>query len=335
LRAREARLNAERDGAGEIIFPGDLLARGETGTLAATMAAEHKLFESRQIARTGQRAQLRERIVQSNEEIRGLSALQNAKEAEIGFVNQELIGVSSLYSKNLVSISRLMALKRDNARLSGERGQYIAEIARARGKISETEMQIIQLDQDFRTDVLKELRDGQGKIAELRERLVAAEDQLKRVDIRAPQSGIVLQLSVHTIGGVIANGETIMLIVPDDDNLVIDAKVGPQDVDQLVTGAKAIVRIMAGNQRTMPDLEGRLPRVSADLAHDPAVAGQASQPYYQVRISLPRTETERLPDLHLVPGMPAEVFIQTYPRTPLQYLMKPLHDQIARTFRER
>lgn len=152
LRAREARLNAERDGAGEIIFPGDLLARGETGTLAATMAAEHKLFESRQIARTGQRAQLRERIVQSNEEIRGLSALQNAKEAEIGFVNQELIGVSSLYSKNLVSISRLMALKRDNARLSGERGQYIAEIARARGKISETEMQIIQLDQDFRTD---------------------------------------------------------------------------------------------------------------------------------------------------------------------------------------
>jgi HlyD family secretion protein len=234
-----------------------------------------------------------------------------------------------------VSISRLMLLQRDKARLEGERGQYISEIARARGKISETEIQIIQLDKDFRTDVLKELREGQGKIAELHERLVAAEDQLKRIDIRAPQTGTVLQLAVHTVGGVIANGETVMMIVPNDDSLVVDAKVMPQDIDQIVAGSRAVVRVMAGNQRTMPDLQGTLLRVSADLTRDPPSAGQPAQPYYQVRVSLPREEIERLGDMHLVPGMPAEAFIQTTPRTTLQYLLKPLRDQIAHTFRER
>lgn len=335
LQAREARLIAERDGAAAISFPEDLMTRERTKTLAAALAGEDKLLESRRTARTGQRAQLRERIAQSNEEIRGLSAQQDAKDSEIGFISEELVGVNELYSKNLVSISRLMTLQRDRARLEGERGHYISEIARARGKISETELQIIQLDQDFRTEVLKELREGQGKTAELRERLIAAEDQLRRVDIRAPQSGIVLQLSVHTVGGVIANGETIMLVVPNADILVVDAKVSPQDVDQIIPGATTNVRIMAGNQRTMPDLEGKLLRVSADLTNDPPSGSQVNHPYYRVRISLPHKEIERLGDLRLVPGMPVEAFIQTYPRTFLQYLLKPLHDQISRTFRER
>ena len=181
-----------------------------------------------------------------------------------------------------------MALQRDKARLEGERGQFIAEIARARGKISETELQIIQLDQDFRTEVLKDLRDSQGKIAELRERVIAAEDQLKRVDIRAPQSGIVHQLTVHTVGGVIANGETIMLIVPRADTLVVEAKVAPQDIDQIALGAPATVRIMAGNQRTMPDITATLTRVSADLTREPPPSGQSGPAYYLVRVSLRR-----------------------------------------------
>lgn len=208
--------------------------------------------------------------------------------------------------------------------------------ARARGKISETELQIIQLDQDFRTEVLKDLRETQGKIAELKERVTAAEDQLKRVDLRAPQAGTVHQLAVHTVGGVIGNGEIIMQIVPRADELVVEAKVAPSDIDQVAAGAKAIVRIMAGNQRTTPEINGVLNRVSADLTRDPQQnAMQPPQAYYTVRITLPPEEVVRLQTIRLVPGMPVEVFIQTYERTPLQYLLKPLQEQIARTFRER
>jgi HlyD family secretion protein len=228
-----------------------------------------------------------------------------------------------------------MQLRREQTRLEGERGQFIAEIARARAKISETELQVIQLDQDFRTEVLKDLREAQGKIAELVERMVAAEDQLKRIDIRSPRSGIVNSLTIHTVGGVIGNGETIMQIVPQGDELIVEAKVAPQDIDQIGLGAQAVVRIMAGNQRAMPELNGVLSHVSADLTREQPSAGAAAQAYYLIRASLSEAEVGRLDELRLIPGMPAEVFIQTYARTPLQYLIKPLRDQIARTFRER
>ncbi|MDB6147438.1 MAG: HlyD family type secretion periplasmic adaptor subunit [Spartobacteria bacterium] len=334
--AREARLLAERDDADAIEFPAKLTERKDEKSVAAAISGEERLFEARKLARDGQRSQLRERIVQSNEEIRGLSAQQDAKEHEVKFITEELVGVTELWSKNLVSISRIMTLQRDKARLEGERGQHIAEIARARGKISETELQILQIGQDFRSEALRDLRETQGKIAELKERVAAAEDQLKRIDIRAPQSGIVLQLAVHTVGGVIANGETIMQIVPRADVLVVEAKVAPQDIDQISVGATTIVRIMAGDQRTMPDVTGVLTRVSADLTRDQPQSGQQTgQAYYLVRVSLPEEEIRRLVNLRLVPGMPAEAFIQTYVRTPMQYLLKPLRDQIARTFRER
>jgi hypothetical protein len=196
-------------------------------------------------------------------------------------------------------------LQRDQTRLQGERGRLIADIARARGKISETELQIIQLDQDFRTEVLKDLREAQGKIAELKERVTAAEDQLKRVDLRAPQAGTVHQLAVHTVGGVIANGETIMQIVPRADELVVEAKVAPYDIDQVGLGATATVRIMAGNQRTTPVISGRVSRVSADIAREQQQQNSTrpGQPYYMVRIALPADEVARLKDIHLVPGI--------------------------------
>jgi HlyD family secretion protein len=336
LTAREARLLAERDEASAIVFPAQLKAARGDASAATAVAGEEKLFESRRTARTGQRAQLRERIAQMNEEITGLSAQLEAKGSELELIAKELVGVAELYRKNLVSISRFTQLQRDETRLRGELGQLIAESARARGKISETELQIIQLDQDFRTEVLKELRETQGKIAELKERVTAAEDQLKRVDLRAPQAGAVHQLAVHTVGGVIGNGEIIMQIVPRADELVVEAKVAPSDVDQVAAGAKAIVRIMAGNQRTTPEINGVVTRVSADLAREPQQnPAYPPQAYYMVRITLPPEELARLRDIRLVPGMPAEVFIQTYERTPLQYLLKPLHEQIARTFRER
>jgi HlyD family secretion protein len=334
--AREARLLAERDDAEKVVLPAQLTTRRNDISVAAAVAGEEKLFESRKTARTGQRAQLRERIAQLNEEVRGLSAQVAAKESELDLIGKELAGVAELYQKKLVSISRYTQLERDQTRLQGERGQLIADIARARGKISETELQIIQLDQDFRTEVLKDLREAQGKIAELKERVTGAEDQLKRVDLRAPQAGTVHQLAVHTVGGVITNGETIMQIVPRADELVVESKVAPYDIDQVAVGATAAVRIMAGNQRTTPVISGRVARVSADIAREQQQnSAQPSQPYYTVRITLPADEIARLKDIHLVPGMPAEAFIQTHERTPLQYLLKPLQEQIARTFRER
>ncbi|MBM3526825.1 MAG: HlyD family type I secretion periplasmic adaptor subunit [Alphaproteobacteria bacterium] len=331
LTAREARLLAERDGAGSIAFPENLTAQASDRSVAAATAGEEKLFESRRNTRNGQKAQLRERIAQTNEEIRGLSAQLSGKETEIKFIGEELVGVTDLYKKNLIPIIRYMQLQRDQAKLQGDLGHLIAEVARARVKISETELQVIQIDQDFRTEVLRELRDAQGRIAELRERVTAAEDQLRRVDIIAPQSGTVHQLSVHTVGGVIANGETVMQIVPRSDDLVVEAKVAPQDIDQLAVGAKTVVRIMAGNQRTMPDIGGALTRISADLTREP----QTNLAYYVVRVALDPQETGRLGDLKLVPGMPAETFIQTQQRTPLEYLLKPFQEQIARAFRER
>jgi HlyD family secretion protein len=315
-------LAAERDEADHIDFPADLVARQSEKQVAATLAGERKLFESRRTAKVGQRSQLEQRVGQSQEEIRGLEAQQAAKEKEIGFIDRELSGVTELYDKNLVALTRLMQLQRDRARLSGERGQYIADIARAKGKISETQLQIIQLDKDFSTDVLKDLRETQGKIAELTERLVAAQDQLRRVDILAPQDGVVNQLSVHTVGGVVSPGEVLM-------------EVEPRDIDQVAVGADAVVRVMAGEERANPDLTGRVTLVSADLTRERQATNVPEKAYYTVRVSLPPAEVDRLSKLKLLPGMQAEVFIQTYARTPLEYLIKPLKDQMARTFRER
>ena len=171
--------------------------------------------------------------------------------------------------------------------------------------------------------------------------VAGAEDQLKRVDLRAPQAGVVHQLAVHTVGGVIGNGQTIMQIVPRADELVIEAKVAPNDIDQVAVGAKATVRIMAGNQRITPQIIGIVTRMSADLAReqqeqqDQQNSAQPTHAYYAVRITLPPEEMARLRDIRLVPGMPAEAFIQTHERTPFEYLLKPLREQIARTFRER
>jgi HlyD family secretion protein len=334
LVARQSRLTAERDNVDAVAFPAELVARAEPQVTTA-ITGEQKLFESRRQSRVGQRSLLQERIAQITEEVRGLSAQRKAKESEISLISEELKGVSELYAKNLVSIMRYMALQRDHAKLEGEHGQLGAEIARARGRISEIELQIIQIDKDFSTEVLKELRESEGKIAELKERMVAAADQLRRIDIRAPQGGTVHQLNTHTVGGVIGAGETIMLIVPQSDQLVVEARVAPVDVDQVVRGAPVQVRIMAGNQRTTPAVEGVVAHVSADLTRETGNAGQPGQAYFLTRVSLSETSVKNLGDLKLMPGMPAEAMIETGVRTPLEFLLKPLQEQLARTFRER
>jgi HlyD family secretion protein len=331
LMARKARLESERDGWDTIVFPAQLVAGASDPDRAAAMDSERKLFNLRKTARSGQKAQLRERVAQLGEEIAGLTAQQNSKSKEISLVERELAGVRDLWSKNLVQINRLTALEREAARLDGERGQLVAAAAQAKGKVAETALQILQIDQDIASEVAKELREVDGKIGEFVERKVTAEDQLKRIDVRAPQDGTVFQLAVHTVGGVITASDPIMLIVPEADNLAVEVKVNPQDIDQLQLNQKAILRFTAFNARTTPEIEGVVTRISADISTDQ----RTGQSYYTLRISLPPEQVERLGDVKLLPGMPVEAFVQTGDRTMLSYLMKPLHDQFVRAFREK
>ena len=331
LYARKARLAAERDGADQVKMPKELADRSSDPDVAEALNSERKLFDLRRKARTGQKDQLRQRISQLKEEIIGLTAQQDAKTKEIGFINTELSGVRDLYKKALVPLTRLTALEREATRLDGERGQLIAQTAQAKGKIAETELQILQIDQDMSSDVAKELREIDGKVGEFVERKVTAEDQLKRIDIRAPQDGVVFQSNVHTVGGVITAGDAIMLIVPESDNLQVEAKVDPKDIDQLSLGQKVVLRFSAFNQRTTPELNGTVSRIAADTTNDQ----RTGQTYYTVRVSMTQDEIKRLGDVKLTPGMPVETFIQTGERTMLAYLIKPLHDQLMRSFREK
>ncbi|MBR0989391.1 HlyD family type I secretion periplasmic adaptor subunit [Bradyrhizobium japonicum] len=329
--ARAARLQAEQRGVDRIEFPQALLDRAGDTDVKLLLSAETKLFDVRVNGRAGQKAQLRERITQLNEEIAGLSAQEKAKDQEIALVQNELTGVRDLYDKRLVQLSRLTQLERDSARLNGERAQYIASRAQAKGKITETELQIIQVDKDVVSEVSKDLRETNDKIGELIERKVAAEDQLRRIDIRAPQDGMVLQSNVHTVGGVVTAGDALMLIVPQADDLQVEAKVNPVDIDKLQIGQKTLLRLSAFNQRTTPELNGLVSRVSPDVTTDQ----RTGQSYYTIRVTMPAEEIARLGDVKMIPGMPVEAFVQTGDRTMLSYLMKPLHDQLMRAFREK
>ena len=331
LAARQARDEAERDGADKVTFPAELLSRRSDPDVAQVVASEQRLFEIRQAARAGQKAQLLEQVDQLRQQIQGNLEQEQAKAKEIDWIQQELAGVRGLWKQNLVPFSRVTTLERDGARLEGERGALIASIAQARGRIAETQLKIIQIDEDLRTDVGKDLAEIRGKKSELVEKRVAAEDLLKRIDLIAPQDGKVFQRSVHTVGGVIQAGEVVMLVVPDSDALIIEAKVQPTDVDQIHLGQKAVVRFSAFNRRTTPELNGEVIEIGADVTQD----DKRNESYYSVRIQIPDSELARMEGLRPVAGMPVEAFIETSPRTVMSYLVKPMLEQVDRTFRGR
>ncbi len=331
LLARQARGEAERDGNDSVAFPAELQARLSDSEVERVTTGERRLFEIRRGAREGQRAQLREQVAQLRQQIQGTSEQETAKAKEIDWVQQELKGVRELWKQNLVPFSRVTTLERDGARLSGERGALIASMAQVKGRIAETELKILQIDEELRTEVGKELAEIRGKKSELTERRVAAEDQLKRIDLIAPQAGKVFQRSVHTIGGVIQAGEPVMLIVPDDDSLTIEAKIAPHEIDQVQVGQRATVRFAAFNQRTTPEMNGEVIRIGADVTQDE----RRQESYYAVRIRIADSELARLDGLQPKAGMPVEVFLQTSSRTVVSYLTKPLREQMERTFRGR
>lgn len=330
LRARQARLQAELDGSAEISFPGELSSRSSDATLSRVLAGEQKLFESRRAARAGQKAQLTERIGQLEEQQHATKEQVTAKKQEIELIERELESIRILWQQNLVPISRMTALERDYARLRGEHGALVSSIAQTKGKVTETELQIIQIDQDLRSEDGKELAEIRGKISELVEKQVAAEDQLKRVDLHAPQDGKVHQLSVHTIGGVVSAGDPIMLIVPEE-KLIAEVRIAPNDIDQIRVGQRAVLRFPAFNQRTTPELNGEVRRVSADVTQDQ----KSNASFYTARIGISDEELARLNGFALVPGMPVDAFLLTGERTVMSFLLKPVADQVTKAWRER
>lgn len=331
LAARQVRNEAERDGLTEIDFPAELSGRRADPEVARLMTGEQRLFVIRRTAREGQKAQLRVQIDQLQRQIEGVEAQEAAKAKETKFMAQELDSVRILWRQNLTPIARVTALERDAARLEGERGALVATVAQNRGRVAELELKIHQIDQDLSTEVGKELAEIRAKRSELTERRVAAEDQLKRIDLVAPQDGRVFQLAAHTVGGVIQAGEAIMLIVPDADSLLVEAKVATRDIDQVHLGQRAVLRFAAFDQRNTPELDGEVSHIAADVTQD----DKTSEPYYSIRIRVRDGELARLDGLQLLAGMPVEAFIQTTPRTVASFLVKPLGDQLARAFRGR
>jgi HlyD family secretion protein len=326
---RRSRLRAEQEGRDAFAPPSELAGRTEIPAIAEIIAGETALLLSRREAISGQQSQLRERTAQIDEEIHGLAAQIESKREQIRLINRELEGVRDLFAKNLIPYTRLTTLEREAARLIGEEGQLIAETAKAKGRITETKLQIIQTVQDQRKEIATDLREVEIKIADLSERRIAALDQLDRVILRAPQDGLVHQKSIHTVGGVITGGEQLMLIVPEKDSLVVEARVEPPMIDRLKLGQFAKLRFTAFDSAITPDLDGRLTRIAADLTKDQ----QTGASYYVVRVSLADGELAKLGGKALVPGMPVEAYIQNGSRTAFAYLRKPLEDQLARAFR--
>ena len=328
--ARQARLEAERDNANEVAVPKELLARMSVEQASVLMASEQQLFLDRRASREGQKKQLRQRVQQLNETIVGHDIQQRTKSEEIELIDTEYQAVKKLFDKGLMTLDRVNALARGIARLRGERGQLMASIAEARGKIAETELQRLQVDQTFRSEVSEELRDLLARQGELIEREISASDQLKRIDITSPIAGWVQQLAVHTVGGVISPAEGLMQIVPADDELLVEAKISAQDIDQVSLGQDATLRLTAFNRSTTPELKGTVVRLSADLIQDERTGAG----FYRVGIRISKGEATRLSGLTLVPGMPVESLIKTGDRTVLSYLLKPISDHAQRAFRE-
>ena len=329
LRARHARLSAESSGADEIMFDADLRARADAPAVAAILAGQREQFKARRDALWGRLDVLLERPVLLEDEIAGVEAQVAAKTRQIALITQELAGQRTLYDKGYVPLTRILELERRAAALEGEHGQHLAEIARARSAIGEAGLRMVEVENEFREAVVAELREIEAQIFDLEERLVAARDVLAHTDIRAPVSGYIVGLGLHTEGGVVAPGATMLHIVPDQDSLVVEARLNVQDIDQVAPGQAVDVQLSAFDARTMPSVAAEVAYVSADRLVD-STTGAA---YYLARIRIPEAGLRALGDAVLVPGMPAEVYIKTEARTVLNVLLKPLADGVTRAIR--
>ncbi|MBY2925584.1 HlyD family type I secretion periplasmic adaptor subunit [Rhizobium leguminosarum] len=321
LQAMHARLIAERDADYAIRF-------AELGLPAGLVAGEIKLFDENRRMLGNQKGQLRLQIGQLDEQVHGLEAQRRSTASEGEIIEQELAKTERLLKSGLVPISHQRDLLRQRARIEGTRGELAARIAEISSQKSELNMKLLSLDQTTRKEAQAEIVGIESKIAELREREIAARDRLTRMDVRAPVDGLIYDLQIHTLGGIMAPGATVMSVVPNSADLMIEMRIPPVDIDRIATGQSARLRFTAFNQRTTPELHGEVGVVAAATAADKTTG----QPYYLATVSL--TDGEKLGENKLMPGMPVEVFVQTEERTALSYLVKPFTDQVMRTFRE-
>jgi len=330
LYARRARLQAERLGH-DSFTTDDLVNAGlNLDANKGLVDGELHLFRARRSAMAGMKKQLEQRKSQLVEEIQGDTLQIQAKEESLRLVDEELKAIDSLYKQQLVTMQRVNVLKRGRAELEGNRGERIAARAQTEGKINEINLQILQLDEDRSSEIAREFTEVEAKIAEARERRIAVTDQLNRLDLRAPMDGSVYQLSIHTVGGVVNPGETLMLLAPDARTLTVEAKIATRNIDQIYIGQNVDIRFSAFDQRTTPQVDGTVASISPDAILDQRTGAT----YYIVRIIPSKDNLVKLTGLSLYPGMPAEAFIKVADRTVISYLTKPMTDQMRHAFRE-
>jgi HlyD family secretion protein len=324
LATKRARLLAQRDGAAELNLPRNVAASSEI------VDGQKALLDAKRRNREMEVSLLRQQQQQLRTQITGMKEQDASKERQIAYFEDELKGLRSLFEKGLTPKNRLLTLERSSETARGERAVLMGNIAANEMKINELELQILRLDSTSQEKVADELRAVEAELNAVSEKLVTNQDQAERIEIRSPRNGRIFQLAVHTPGAVIKPGETIMEIVPDDDTLIVAAQVSPGDVDKVLPDATANLRLSAFNQRTTPEIEGKVTRVSPDLVTDQRTGAS----FYEATISIPAEQIKRLEGLTLKPGMPAEAMILTGDRSPLSYLLKPLTDGLTRAAKE-
>ena len=331
IMARRARLTAERDDATEFTFPAELQEMAKTRPeVAELMEGQVLLFEARAETLSRQMAQLTERRAQIESQIKGITAQSAALTTQQNLISQELGDQQALLDKGLAQSSRVLALQREEARLAGQVGELEASAAQARESISEIEIEMLRMASTRREEASTQLRDIGSQELELAERRRALTEQVARLDIRAPVSGVVLGLQTTTPRSVLRPADPVLYLIPQDRPLVIAAQVSPIHVDQVYAGQEAKLIFSAFSSRTTPELTGHVTKVSADALSDQ----RSGATFYRAEITLDQGEIEKLEGLTLLPGMPVEAFIKTDDRTPLAYLIKPFTDYFNRAFRE-
>lgn len=327
---KKSRLEAQRDGIAELTLPQVIKARLAEPSLIEIVAGQTRLLKSIEDTATSKKSQLNEQIGQLNDQISGLESQLDAGRRQLELIKKETDGLRKLQTQGLVAASKVMAMDREMARLEGEQGQLQASIGSAQAKIGETKLQIIQVDEEIRNQALNELRDADSKIAEFQGRRISSQARLAHTTIKAPITGTIYQLSIHTEGGVVAPGETIMMIVPQGDDLVLQAQVTPNDISHIHVGQSAHVKFNSFNARVTPDVFAEVTQVAADTTR----ADAQSPPFYAIKLTISAKELEKLGVNKLKPGMSAEAFIETESRSPFSYLVKPLVDQFSHAMRE-
>jgi len=326
--AQEARLIAERDGLDEIVFPDEL--RLIDVSAAVEMQSQTRIFETRRDALQGRKDLLEQRIEQLQSRLIGQRIMQESRQELLASYREELDEIRELLQDGFSDTNQLRSVERNYSSLRGELAELDSSITTAEMQIAELRTEIIQNDREFMADVVSQLGETQSRIKDLREQRIALEDVVRRKVVRASDTGIVNGMEVHTVGSVIGPGATIAEIVPQGDELIIEARVSPIDIDRVAPGQNAYVRFTAFSAQTTPSITGTVISVSADAFFD----DQTGMSYYLARVGVDETEMASLGNLELVPGMPADVFISSGARTLMQYLLKPITSAMARSFIE-